>query len=106
MDVALRAFMPMVDTAALTVGLRMAERLQQYEQYVDYWMRRPQVPVRGNAALWWQHAGRATILQCQQLTRSQASSDQSKASLGALHLLQPNQWYMHMYGRRMGLTSS
>lgn len=63
--------MPACDNASLTVGLRMAERLQQYEQYAEYWTRRPQDSVSGHAALWWQHAGHATILQCHRLTRTQ-----------------------------------
>lgn len=71
LEASLRALMPTCDTAALIVGLRMTERLQKYEQYVEYWSSRPQAPVAGSAALWWQHAGRATLSQCQQLTRSQ-----------------------------------
>ena len=70
-EVALRAFMPTCDTAALTVGMRMAERLQHFQQFAEYWTYRPQVPVTGHAAAWWQHAGRAAVTQCQLLTRSQ-----------------------------------
>ena len=73
-EVALRAFMPTCNTAALSVGLRMAERMQQFEQYAQYWTCRPQVPVASNAALWWQHAGRAAVSQCRLLTRSQVCS--------------------------------
>ena len=63
--------MPCVDTASLTIGLRMAERMQQFEQYAEYWTSRPQVPVAGHAAVWWQHAIRAAVSQCRLLTRSQ-----------------------------------
>lgn len=43
---------------------RLADRQLHHSHYGAHWASRPQVPVHGHAASWWQHAGEALAAEC------------------------------------------
>ena len=66
--ISLRALVPVANADALTIGIRLLDRLNEYNQYAPYWTVRPQVGapvVLLNTAFTWS---------CQLLTRPEPSA--------------------------------
>ena len=67
--VSLKALILEMNCASTAIINRLVDRQLHFVNFGEHWATRPEVPVSGNEALWWQHGGRALASRTRRLVR-------------------------------------
>jgi hypothetical protein len=68
-SISLKALVPTFSAASVGILTRLIDRQLHMSRFGEHWAVRPQTPVAGNEARWWQHAGNALAAKAAQIVR-------------------------------------